>query len=111
MSLQADRQCVWTGGSDQEHADTQQATTAGTAAQAGGAEAEAASQEEQHRSEDTSSRWKAVGSVSGALKDVTVKDFIAAALEGLAGLVRNACDLHAALAVCAVDAVDIEHGR
>ena len=38
MPLQADRQCVWTGGNDQEHADTQQATTAGTPTQAGSAE-------------------------------------------------------------------------
>jgi len=40
--------------------------------------------------------------VRGALKDVTWRGVIAAAVEGLAGLVRYDCDLHAALVVCAV---------
>ena len=36
--MQADLQCVWTGGSDPEHPDTQQATIARTPTQTGSAE-------------------------------------------------------------------------
>ena len=38
MPLQADLQCVWTGGSDPGHPDTQQATISGTPTQTGSAE-------------------------------------------------------------------------